>query len=402
MKRVLSLLLVVIAVIGIFRVPVAAQRTVPIVPIRPTTTAPTSSWRSRAIMQPYAKVYSDASLTGTEIANLKRYDRFFIRTVISDSVVYGEFHILSGHGSSVEIDEINGIYNSPDDTYGAGYISTSAFYAPSLEGTAADKQRDVVELAYSRLGLNGVYSQSKRFTDVYLDCAAMVSFCWNQVGIDFNDGGGTAVSGLVAWGLNHHAVLWQTRRTPIEENEINPIRYGFDASLFSKLEPGDLIIYYDEEKDEYPHVSLCVSGGEYYANIIETNNPSVNTISRTITAGDATASRIGMIIRPTGCVEDTTSGIAIADYSSVYWYFPREDIIQLALYADELALGANEIPINDTIQQIIDAFSGAEENAIINALSLDGEWAIIEGEPREATMEAVLSALLAYLIERYN
>lgn len=52
--------------------------------------------------------------------------------------------------------------------------------------------RYAVELAYSRLGIKGVYNQDYRLTKgYYTDCAALVSWCYSQVGLDISRKGST-------------------------------------------------------------------------------------------------------------------------------------------------------------------------------------------------------------------
>lgn len=161
--------------------------------------------RSRAIMQPYAKVYATSSLTGEPVAELKRHD--IVNVVnISGNVAQVNIIIQSGDGTISNAGEVDAIYNGEGDkVISNGYIDVHAFELADGSGSAffdlANLQREVAELAYSRLGIRGVYSQARRYQDYYLDCAALATWCWYQVGVDMSNGGtgGTNCTGLIGW-----------------------------------------------------------------------------------------------------------------------------------------------------------------------------------------------------------
>ena len=166
--------------------------------------------RTRAIMSPYAKVYASGSLTGEPVAELKRHDVVNVIN-ISGRVAYIKAVIQSGDGTITSESNIDAVYESPNDLIVYGYVDTSAFSIP-LSSYAVDKQREVAELAYSRLGLKGVYSQSRRYIDWYLDCSALAAWCWFQVGVDMRQYG-TSCTGLAQWATNKgNVVVWEAER----------------------------------------------------------------------------------------------------------------------------------------------------------------------------------------------
>lgn len=326
--------------------------------------------KSRAIMQPYAKVYGDPGM-GVKIADLKKYD--YVQVLSDDGTIAKvSYRIQSGNGTTSRIDSTHGIYSSSDDLRGVGYIYSKAFEAPSLQAGEGDKQRDVVELAYSRLGTQGVYNQGLRLTDCYLDCAALASYCWYQVGYDFSDGGNTACSGIVTWAKNNHAVLWEAETQPdlagvmaiqgeTEEGEADDdfdptfdsdvheyncdefiiFTRVFDPADFLALQPGDLIFFTyrvpvqstsrliinTRIRDVYNHVAVFVgcktnSYGEVVSvQCIESSNPDKNTHITTYAPSELTAD-LSMIVRPIGC-EQMDSGITyIVPIDPEGWVFP--------------------------------------------------------------------------------
>lgn len=159
---------------------------------------------SRAVMIPYASVYSDPYCSHV-ICHLKYHDIVNIQ-FITNGVAKVDFDIQSSYGDTTELSSVDAIYQDPFSKHINGYMKTSSFKSESR--TWNEKARDAVELAYSRLGVRGVYSQSKRFQDYYLDCSAMVSWCWYQVGLDMTLYGST-VTGLAKWADAHNAWIWQ-------------------------------------------------------------------------------------------------------------------------------------------------------------------------------------------------
>lgn len=165
--------------------------------------------RVRCVMKPYANVYSDAGMMNVEV-KLKRYD---IVNVFSynNSIAHVSYCIQSGNGVLTVENNINASYSSQDDLVGEGYMYVSDLeLANPLALSTSDRQRIAVELAYTRLGLRGPYSQARRFTGYYVDCAALVSWCWYNVGIDWTEYG-TAVSGIEAWAdSTPNVLIWSS------------------------------------------------------------------------------------------------------------------------------------------------------------------------------------------------
>lgn len=238
----------------------------------------------RAIMVPYAKVYANASMSGTPVAELKRHDIVRVSS-ISNGVAAVTYMIQSGNGTITPEDNVNALYESDDDLVGSGYINASAFELEPLSYDS-DLQREAVELAYSRLGTKGVYSQARRFLDYYLDCAAMVCWCWHQVGIDVYNGTFTSCNGIANWaqGQTDNVILWaatedylavQTEWASTASNHgIGPsstidivdsdettttskvLDYAdtIDRTVWEALEPGDIIFFNHKESLSYFHM----------------------------------------------------------------------------------------------------------------------------------------------------
>ena len=108
--------------------------------------------------------------------------------------------VQSGNGQLTVQDDVNTLYTSDDDLVGYGYVNANVFEAPELS-YESDIQREVVELAYSRLGSKGVYSQARRYQDYYLDCAALCCWAWHQVGVNPYSGAYTSCGGISSWAL---------------------------------------------------------------------------------------------------------------------------------------------------------------------------------------------------------
>lgn len=170
---------------------------------------------SRAIMVPYTKVYSSASLSGEAAYELKRHDLVTVSS-ISNGIAHITTFIQSEDSSSVKVDDVNAEYVAgSNDVQISGYIDASAFDIP-LSSYAVDKQREVVELALTRLGNRGIYSQAKRYIDYYLDCAAFVAWCWYQVGVDM--GSYTSCTGIVQWARQpgNAEIIWEADQEVID------------------------------------------------------------------------------------------------------------------------------------------------------------------------------------------
>ena len=188
---------------------------------------------SRAVMTPYAGVYESASM-GTKVVELKRLD---IVNVLShnDSIALVEYVIQSGDGTITIVDKLNASYDSSNDIRGVGYMYMSSFQTSSKNDE--DKQREVVELAYSRLGSRGVYSQNKRYIGYYLDCSALASWCWYQVGVDF--GTWTSCNGIYNWAKGTAGtIIWDAIEDPsIAQAAINDYRDSCAHSSGGNISP---------------------------------------------------------------------------------------------------------------------------------------------------------------------
>lgn len=308
---------------------------------------------SRAVMVPYAKLYASDSMVGEPLAELKRHD---LVSVISDNgtVSYVKCIVQSGNGTITHIDKTNAEYSSPDDLVVTGYMYNSSFSLP-LTTIAPDLQREVVELAYSRLGLKGVYSQAKRYVDYYTDCSALASWCWYQVGVDFTNYG-TSCNGIASWAKSQreNVILWDGGEEPVDfedykddngitedltftgtsfdgelsEESIVTYTQTVDQGVFESLKPGDLIFFnyardiedqfggafhYPVNEDSYgvtsmglDHVAIFVGQkSPTTITVIEasspTTNPGDNTKLSEITLSGSKAQQIVQIIRPAGC-----------------------------------------------------------------------------------------------------
>lgn len=222
-----------------------------------TNTAPSGAPRantpekSRAVLVPYANVYSDSSMSSV-IIKLKRYDLVNVYSY-SGNIAHVGYQIQSGHGTLTTNSNIDAVYSSPDDVCGRGYMYISDLCLEHLSTlSSAERQRYAVELAYTRLGLKGPYSQPKRFTDYYLDCAAYVCWCWYNAGVDWSMYG-TAVSGAESWADNtHNTLIWSA-----QENQ-QTAQTAFSAQAQGTPAPrtmGSIIPEYDDGRYIIPSSS---------------------------------------------------------------------------------------------------------------------------------------------------
>ena len=223
---------------------------------------------SRAVMAPYAKIYSSGGLAGEPIGELKRHDIVNVLN-ISGNIAYVKAIIQSGNGAITNDSNIDATYHSPDDKIVYGYMDAAAFTLP-LSSHAIDKQREVAELAYSRLGLRGVYSQSKRYIDYYLDCAALATWCWFQVGVDMRQCG-TNCTGLTAWANQHsNTIIGEAEQSKVEpQKEIDNYKEALPDCLC--LECGCEICVCDDEPEALEF------GASKYGTIMEKNLVRFNT-----------------------------------------------------------------------------------------------------------------------------
>lgn len=162
------------------------------------------------ITVPYASVYSSSSM-GTEIAQLVRHE--FVEIIKkNDSVAHIKYNIQSGQGSTTEVGEVEAEYDYANDMVGEGWIYTSALSRP-LIATQNDAEHEVVELAHSRLGTKGVYNQRERFKSVYLDCSALVTWCYYQIGYKIYDGGTNCntIGQYIENGQHDSAIVWKAK-----------------------------------------------------------------------------------------------------------------------------------------------------------------------------------------------
>ena len=277
--------------------------------------------RSRAVMKPYADVYSDSGLTN-KIAHLKQYD--YVHIIYSNGrTAFVKYNILSGDGTIERCDGGEAadyvIYHpAANDLVGTGYMPMEAFTAPSMNGSVKDKQRDVIGAAFARRGLYGLYSQQRRYLENYLDCSAFASYCWYQVGYDFSLYG-TACSGIAAWGASHNAILWQSQQSStLEGDSYSTVTKKANNDVFKLLEPGDILLYKWENDDgdtssRYDHAVLFVSAeADSAGNIIglriihcssASSDPASNTLATTVNTSGNFGKCLKTIVRPTGCEE---------------------------------------------------------------------------------------------------
>lgn len=302
----------------------------------------------QSIKIPYAKVYANASLSGTAVAELKRLDLVQVISV-SNGVAHVKYHIQSGNGKIVSKSGIEADYTSSDDLIGTGYMKDTAFEAPKTK-YSSDVTQELIENAYARMGTSGVYSQAKRFIDYYLDCSAFVSWCWYQVGYDFNNGGWTTCNGIEKWAESQskNTILWKAEEDNTSALEyIGAIKaaheitgtisfgsdnnYGnlwdynatsyvdvVDQSVFDKLKAGDILFYnYDKKltyngidfgkwafneggaNQGYDHVVMVVGVRDGIPTVIECSSGSKQVKIRELPV--SSAGQVRLIVRPTGC-----------------------------------------------------------------------------------------------------
>ena len=215
-------------------------------------------------MTPYASVYSDISMSH-EVAQLTRHE-FVMVEWYNDGIAKVRYNIQSGKGTSHQVDDLNGEYVGTGDLTGTGYMYTNAFAIP-IVATQEDGQREVCELAYSRLGTKGVYSQTKRYLDVYLDCSALCAWAYYQIGYQIYAGSWSNCVGIGNYLKDHpDAIVWEAGyqqpscipegatnisfssdqynaaggAPAVEPAEIFP---GSKSEMEAILEPGDVIMF---------------------------------------------------------------------------------------------------------------------------------------------------------------
>lgn len=287
---------------------------------------------SRSVMIPYASVYSDTSMS-REIAQLTRH-QFVEIEWYNSGIAKVHYDIQSGKGTTSVVDDINAEYTAEGDLQGTGYMYMSAFAQP-IVATESDGEREVVELAYSRLGTKGVYSQAKRYQSVYLDCSSLCAWAYYQIGYKIYNGGSNC--NAIANFMEDHpdAVVWQAeyQRPACIPEAATEIAFWSDAynisdaegrtaavevvetfpndinKIKSLLKPGDIIMFNWEadvrysfidksgrliegedklmvvqetqdletalEKYGYDHAAIYIGEGK----IIEASGPQTNTIS---------------------------------------------------------------------------------------------------------------------------
>ena len=304
---------------------------------------------SRAVMIPYASVYSDVSMT-KEIAKLKRHDIVFVLKA-SEFVAKVIFDMDTMTQSVDDATQVNRI----------GYIRTSALTLQDGIKYEADKQREVIELAMTRLGNKGLYSQPNRFKGYYTDCSAFVLFCYYNIGVDFE---WSTCTGIANWANSHRqaVLVWQATPTreitakaieefkvahdmPLEEPlffDNNNERYDGEYALLneeriltyesnlrddvmSKLQPGDVLLcnhkvpvvetstkeilgrYCQNETPlgyGYDHVMLFVKyNGDGVITVIHAAGTRTNTVIDEISQYD---NDIYLVLRPVGIFQENT------------------------------------------------------------------------------------------------
>lgn len=298
----------------------------------------------RAVMIPYAKVYASASLTGVPVAELKRHDLVRVISVANDTA-YVKYHIQSGNGHIENVDNVNANYVSDDDLIGTGYMQCSAFKLPTSKYT--DISREVVEVAYTRLGTKGVYSQAKRFMDYYLDCSAFASWCWYQAGVDISSHG-TNCNGLANWARAHSgSIIWEAEEDDSEpkleivamklangilepvmldggipEDDVTNYTDYITKEIYAQLKPGDIVFFNHREEislggqtigyypvnehgeqQGYDHVGIFAGlQNETTAIILESSSPSTdpgkNTKVTQMPLDGSKAKSVCLVMRP--------------------------------------------------------------------------------------------------------
>ena len=332
--------------------------------------------QSRAIMQPYATVYSDPGL-GSKVAQLKKNDLVQVLDYRDGNSIYVKYFIQSGEGTVSVDNGTNATYHENGDLVGTGYIDAKAlkrtvYSKGSEEDKIADIEKDVVSLALSRLGSRGVYSQNRRYREWYTDCSALATFCWYQAGYDLSETSGCSdCDAIIAYGIDKGSVLWRakTSGSDPDADERYAIPFGtysyeddqgnkrtcpstdlrvttwiFTPEVIDQMKPGDVIITAKRTTftptDPQSHFTvraylrhnwsgfICSNHAMIYigsqggsAQIVESAGPSnnafQNTRVRALSANEY--ENIIMVVRPTGCEEITDQyGKVRTDYSDFF------------------------------------------------------------------------------------
>gem|GEM_PF-5194873 len=258
-----------------------------------------------AVKTPQAAIYSDRSLSN-QAYSLKQYDRLFYKETLNPLVYYVYGYWIDGVPDIQEGGGSGGYDIITNTVWFDGYM-----YANSVLSHAFGEElpKEIVNLAYTRLGLQGIYSQHDRWTQYSQDCSSFVYWVYREFGIPL---GFATADGEVQWHLDTLAdtpgvVVWSSadqyevitgRQYYNEDGDaVTAVKFEYvDPNIIDSLEPGDTLFfnwfedlhYYDSHGDRQEvsyqvnqgntygtdHTGIYIGEGQY----IHASGPEVNTI----------------------------------------------------------------------------------------------------------------------------
>ena len=216
---------------------------------------PLDAQRLKAIKTPYAYIYSLPTMKGA-LCYLKKYDRVYWCETSNPLIYRITAYIFPEDPIWEEKSEKIGghmakYWNVSNSTEVVGYMY-SASVATNL--FIEDPVREALGVAHSRLGRNGMYSQSLRYKYMWVDCSSFVWWSYKEIGVEM---GGVTADGIARYldGNEETAIysLFDLAETMDDQTYFNmddlpvtPVFYPGGAIIdvdefFDMLEPGDTI-----------------------------------------------------------------------------------------------------------------------------------------------------------------
>lgn len=214
------------------------------------TSSPSQAERSYmvAIKTPQATVYGDAAMTA-EKYTLKKHDRLFYMPTNNPLIHYVFGYLVSGDSIQTENE---GEYKRVSNTFFYdGYI-----WANSIQSVLFDEdiKKELVELAYTRLGLNGIYSmntgnaQTGRWGLHTQDCSSYMWWLYKEYGLMMS---GTTAGPEAVWCQDEGVAIYDQTET------IKPLVKSGDGGNLADYISADMAdLYYTTYYYQSPNDSL--------------------------------------------------------------------------------------------------------------------------------------------------
>ena len=219
---------------------------------------------------PYANVYVGPDMRKVS-GSIKQYDRVYWAPTSNPLIYYIRAYSIPGQPEwTKEVESVGqytGMYWSVKNTY----ESTGYVYAGALGrgDTSENIVEDAIKIAYKRLGVDGLYSQSKRWEYFWADCSSLVWWAYKEAGVAMR---ATTAESMALFLDSTSCVTYnvhKTREVMLDRDyydsfgySIVPVTYPETENMESEaflelLQPGDLLFfnnkgpaYYIEEELE--------------------------------------------------------------------------------------------------------------------------------------------------------